>query len=718
MARPICGLCRRTGAECHFPTKRRPPSIGNKRKRDKVQDLQGNIDQLLNLLQKSYAGQLFAEPEPMQASPASSDGLDVADVASRSGQPHYPSDGSQTEGTGVGELKTPSPRTASQHSPELCDDLLGLPGPDIASHGVIEGLQVSNTVIEPLTPVSYGLAMDLVETFFQYVQPWLPLLHKPSFMSRCTQLLNHGPDALAGLPAEFQLLMYSLFAISARYCSSQSLIAVDRLERSLLFLPAARENYTQARSVDVSTLMYLQGCVLFTFLAYTERFEFKCWVLIGVCVRVAYDLGLMELDDEDNEQAADTSEVGKEEMRRAWWLVWELDTLSSMVSRKPFAIDRHGFSVKLPVSDEAWFQGDIIRSSILLTRVDQCWESLQNVRNQDPRAWYLVANHLLSLICVQAQSKVDDATVSKSDLQVAVNCMKLSLPSCFDILTSPPAFGPTTFASNNWILGTHLTLMTAHFMTESVSMDDEQASNLLSTYCQPIDAAYHLRASQFSQIVARWPAEYIAAAHPFFLCMMLPTQVIKGGVAWPPKDNSTVDVLTLMGNQVMKRCAKIWKLGSELLGEFQATHSAPGSKFKADEFSAVSRLLRSQAESHADSALIKGYAAYFPRYKKNAYGGGQLGLTRASNDIASLDQAQTRPDLSDTYFQPNFSVPRVGVADPLSPGCDPNNQMPEWEGGSLLRNSFNQMTTVVSQQRLGDLALDFLPTDHYSDVMT
>lgn len=76
-------------------------------------------------------------------------------------------------------------------------------------------------------------------------------------------------------------------------------------------------------------------------------------MLAGICSRLAYELGLSELDENDYEVLYATDWVAKEGQRRVWWLVWELDAFDSTLCKRPFAIDRHRISIMLPVSDDA-----------------------------------------------------------------------------------------------------------------------------------------------------------------------------------------------------------------------------------------------------------------------------------------------------------------------------------------------------------------------------
>jgi hypothetical protein len=73
--------------------------------------------------------------------------------------------------------------------------------------------------------------------------------------------------------------------------------------------------------------------------------------LIGVCVRLAYDLGLSDIDNDSLEGGQGDDYMATKEIRRAWWLTWELDTFGSIITYRPFTIDRHHFTINLPIAD-------------------------------------------------------------------------------------------------------------------------------------------------------------------------------------------------------------------------------------------------------------------------------------------------------------------------------------------------------------------------------
>jgi hypothetical protein len=184
--------------------------------------------------------------------------------------------------------------------------------------------------------------------------------------------------------------------------------------------------------------------------------------------------------------------------------------------------------------------------------------SLRGSENQSPRAWFLAVNHLLSLVGKKIQRKSKASQQCRDDMLVAVNCMKLALPPSFDIFASPPSFDLGTFADCNWIFGTHLLLIAIYAMINGTNSDEGGSPNLYSPGSYRVGPADQIRTSSLAQIIARWPVDYMTAAHPFFMWMMLPTTRAsqKGGAS---------DTFSTMAQLILERFAAKWEMAAEAL---------------------------------------------------------------------------------------------------------------------------------------------------------
>jgi Fungal specific transcription factor domain len=430
------------------------------------------------------------------------------------------------------------------------------------------GIQDNSRSIErsqsPVGPtqleMSFANTTHLIDLFFSKIQPWLPLLHKPSFYQRYADRSHRGTFDLQALPVDEALLLSSLFALSARYSSSGAFPAVPQAELSDHFAAMARDFYGKVRALTQPTLACLQGYIMLAFYFYTSGLSTQGWILIGVCVRYAYELDLCDLDDDDCPSTSGLDWIRMEEMRRAWWLVWELDTFGSILCKRPYAVDRRRMTVMLPMSDEAWFSGNSTSSSKLITRPGQSWKSLQGSDNNcNERAWFLIANFLMSLAHEALSQKDGISARDKLILENDISCFKLSLPPCFRISTEPLAFDAISFAQSNWIIATNLMLASTSFMMSNLRIRDEDGHNHVQ---EPKDASMASRrwAFEFSRIVSLWSADYIALSHPFLVCSTIPIYV--PSVQGEASDQQVLSSSKDLAGLVQSRFAEKWRLGS------------------------------------------------------------------------------------------------------------------------------------------------------------
>ena len=258
-------------------------------------------------------------------------------------------------------------------------------------------------------------------------------------------------------------------ALAARFSNAAHFADTAPIYRGDVFAQQAQSIYADATRLQGNgfspSLEYLQGCILLAFYHNTNSSNSFGWTLTGVCTRLAYDLGIDMIDEEICQQPDlfanqwNTIEewLHREELRRAWWSVWELDTFASTVARKPYTIDRGKMCVLLPVSDQCWFGEQPIASAPVGNTPATAWRSLQGSPNQDERAWFLVGNVLMALAYDLKASKVVSAQ-SKAEMESALDCFTLSLPAQFRTSSCRFFFSETTFVRSNWIITTNIIL--------------------------------------------------------------------------------------------------------------------------------------------------------------------------------------------------------------------------------------------------------------------
>lgn len=257
-----------------------------------------------------------------------------------------------------------------------------------------------------------------------------------------------------------------MFALSARFSQRSDLFEGEPKDRGEVFAKKARFLYDYARQAkdgDVPSLKYLQGSILLVYYQLSSGPSFRGLLGTGVCCRMAYALSLHKIDAELESTSAYPDNVlyaeewvNKEERRRAWWAVWELDTFASTLSCQPFVIDIYRIDVLLPVSDKDWFNCKPVPSALLASKEPlEVWRSLKDSPNQNEYAWYLVSNCLMRWTH-ETFEKRETSLQTLESLLSAINCFSLSLPSTCRLSPANMIFNDANFPGKNWIIATHL----------------------------------------------------------------------------------------------------------------------------------------------------------------------------------------------------------------------------------------------------------------------
>lgn len=528
----MCGLCLRTGTPCNFPSQRKRPSR-RKPLLNHSRELNDRVSTLVQILTgEARSGEGHEASTSISDLPESSLRQFLQTLLENVDQPKNLSD--TVVNPPVNELQPNSHHIVNESIDQDLDD--GDPemeesNPRLQSNRESLSNPASNVdqlaspaIAKSRSETTSALAMQLIQLFFDNIQPWLPLLHKPRFLAWVEEKLSVEGDVLRGLNPDEALTICSMLALAARFSNHPRFANLPALEKGDEFAELAAQAYGKSRLSSNPPFAHIQGCILLAFYFYTSGPNKQGWILIGVCVRLAYIMGLSEIDDEEWVPPRPMDAVEKEELRRAWWLVWELDTFASMTFRKPFSIDRKRMAVKLPISDQAWFAEMEIDSAEMMTNSGQIWKSLQGSPNQDARSWFLLADQCMSNVLDRLQQRHGLTLEDKVILENEVACFKIALPPALRLDTEPLEFSPSTFATSNWILGIHIMLMATSFMISgAIEADQDGQSPASASASGSVNSTLPVRqrAITLSRILNQWDAKYIPVSHPFLSCLIV-----------------------------------------------------------------------------------------------------------------------------------------------------------------------------------------------------
>ncbi|KAL7790657.1 fungal-specific transcription factor domain-containing protein [Trichoderma afarasin] len=318
----------------------------------------------------------------------------------------------------------------------------------------------------PLFP-PLDIIFHLVEVYFESIQPEFPLLHRPSLLrslySGSLLTEKHSP-----------LLLNALFALAAKFTDDPRVHSFDvslaqclsgaespgtahtrqtsRRERGRGFSRRAGELFEDttheyenleldANIADKPSILLIQGAILLSYAELSRGAVHRAYSLISKCVRAAYDAGLDRIDSVDNLEFVDpilyhqTTDWGKEELRRAWWCIWELESFVCNILCRTQITNLTTCQTKLPMDDLDWFEGTETPSYFLPSNFEQ-WSRLDIT---SPRisilAHQIVALHFLLAIVGLEGKESSDTSTAYSGIDRCVTIWRKLLPPEFKSLS-------------------------------------------------------------------------------------------------------------------------------------------------------------------------------------------------------------------------------------------------------------------------------------------
>ncbi|KUJ12403.1 uncharacterized protein LY89DRAFT_785771 [Mollisia scopiformis] len=196
---------------------------------------------------------------------------------------------------------------------------------------------MSDGGFHPKPVPSLEIANMLQVAYFETRWASFPLLHRPTFMEKhFSHVMQHG---MAANHASL-FLVYMVFAIAS--------IDLQRQKKELVGVHL--EFFNTATSMFLGGLMAadnletIQGLLLMTIFAINEPQSINAWMVNGLAIRFAIDLGL------HRKSYCPTRSLLRSEMKkRIFWSAYALDRNISVALGRPFCIQDREINVDLPL---------------------------------------------------------------------------------------------------------------------------------------------------------------------------------------------------------------------------------------------------------------------------------------------------------------------------------------------------------------------------------
>ena len=192
------------------------------------------------------------------------------------------------------------------------------------------------------------------------------------------------------------------------------------------------------------TLDDLKTTILLCVYEYTSNPGRKAWVSAGNVVRMAYELGLHQIDTPTRDDVGSVgalSELAKEERRHVWWCVWKLDAWVGISGGTPFVVDGQVVCTAFASSSPMELADGIVGPSsqmFLNTDVGKSWGLIRDLQNSNEAKGdniFIVANALMREAATIRALRSHSPTKAFEDRHViainALSALNLSLPPGF-----------------------------------------------------------------------------------------------------------------------------------------------------------------------------------------------------------------------------------------------------------------------------------------------
>lgn len=503
-----------------------------------------------------------------------------------------------------------------------------------------------------------------MEVYFDFVHPQIRILHRPSFLSWVQS------DAFVADRGS-SLLLSAMCGLAARYSDQPEVDLFDRSlsqqsesdsgprhsgyrrrkrwERGKGFLDHANRLFQSEISriekseLDSGTMQkpsirFVQAAALLGFAEAGFGVTGRAYSIISTSVRLAYDCGLNQMDQYDTAGAkhvgvdagdARSNFVKKEEFRRVWWAISDLENFICTTKHRPRMIDWETCKTKLPCDDKDWFAGHECPSFFLPATLSDLQTSLDLTAHISVMAYRILAAHLLAKFMKLALDD-DGVTLTHGALSTIEECAVVwkpkdvlpevsfrqaegddemscdSLPLRIQIETQVSLFLPRCTVTDQNIsilllLGKIRMFKAAtpstffHYcedMADGRSNSESSPENsIVKTLGSQAFSAMLSASDAICSAVRDWSTHSIARSCPFIVvglwapaCLQLLVKSFAGaGSALAEKASLSLRILTM----AMEQFAEFSGIGQSLLGRSPPTHLV---ELPSSGFTAVARL--------------------------------------------------------------------------------------------------------------------------------
>ncbi|KAJ5988960.1 fungal-specific transcription factor domain-containing protein [Penicillium waksmanii] len=350
---PTCSQCNRLESPCIYDTKRSKPGL----KTGAVEGLSRRIEVLEDTLREVQArgsGSSGGGNQPSSPENGRLDGvvnllstvcLELCKFNSRNTRATNDSTSERIYQHSPGSERDGSLDSPVTHQPRKRRRVDTCGNPNIELQLPLEDLEATSSLPAP------DVLEEIVDTYFERVHPWIPIIHETRFRRRM-----HDPDQRGSLV----VILHAILVAAIRFkCSSSSTASqVDaesraRRSRSIVVLTA----------MDSLSVENLQALIIIAFDDIGNGNTSRAWSIVGSLTRTVEYLRL-SVEDEDHDTQRllkpllslppSRKWVEEEERRRVFWNIFNLDRFCSVATGWNTSLTADDVHRRLPADGGLW----------------------------------------------------------------------------------------------------------------------------------------------------------------------------------------------------------------------------------------------------------------------------------------------------------------------------------------------------------------------------
>ena len=215
------------------------------------------------------------------------------------------------------------------------------------------GHEVMATIVPGSLP-SAEVLLELAELYFDMIQPWAPLFHKPTFM---TEIFTSGRE----------ILLHGLVVITFAFWTK----ALPSLQDRNAYVEASRKHIL-LHCTDICSIVSTQALALVAIDAVGQGTGARMWNILSMLSASVQQLALTReplsretesatpmVGNSDPENTIDATAVAAEERRRLFWTIFSVDRFGSVALGQAGGIPVNSIKVRHPTNDADWSQGGL-----------------------------------------------------------------------------------------------------------------------------------------------------------------------------------------------------------------------------------------------------------------------------------------------------------------------------------------------------------------------